>query len=77
MREPQSAEKIMLIGFGGKQTHPKCIYDLTLTVYGVKCVVHILVISSQSDEFIIGSNVLKCVIHVMKSNDDYWKFVSA
>lgn len=28
--EPQSVERIMLIGLGGKQTHPKCIYDTSL-----------------------------------------------
>lgn len=74
--EPDSTARIMLVGCGGKQTHPKCMYDLTLTVYGVKCIVPVLVVSGQHDGLIIGSNVIKCLMHVMKNNDDYWKFVS-
>lgn len=42
--EPQLAERILLVGCGGKQTRPKCIYDLTLTIYGMKCIVHALVV---------------------------------
>ncbi|KAJ8417020.1 hypothetical protein AAFF_G00282470 [Aldrovandia affinis] len=74
--EPQAAERIVLVGCGGKQTVPKCIYDLTLTIYGVKCLVPVLVIPGQRDELIIGSNVLKHLMREMKCNDDYWKFVS-
>ncbi|CAI5681706.1 unnamed protein product [Oreochromis niloticus] len=73
---PQSAERIVLVGCGGKQTHPKCIYDLTLTVHGVKCIVPVLVVSGQRDELIIGSNVLKYLMRVMKHSDDYCKLVS-
>ena len=75
--EPQPAERIVLVGCGGKKTHPKCIYDLTLTVYGVKCIVPVLVVSGQRDELIIGSNVLKHLMRVMKGTDDYWKLISA
>ncbi|XP_025759064.1 uncharacterized protein LOC112843922 [Oreochromis niloticus] len=74
--EPQSAERIVLVGCGGKQTHPKCVYDLALTVHGVKCMVPVLVVSGQRDELIIGSNVLKYLMRVMKHSDDYWKLVS-
>ncbi len=75
--EPQSAERIVLVGCGGKQTHPKCVYDLTLNVYGVKCIVPVLVVSGQRDELIIGSNVLKHLMRVMKGNDSYWKLIFA
>ncbi|KAJ8403215.1 hypothetical protein AAFF_G00354320 [Aldrovandia affinis] len=74
--EPQAAERIVLVGCGGKQTVPKCVYDLTLTIYGVTCLVPVLVIPGQCDELIIGSNVLKHLMREMKCNDDYWKFVS-
>ncbi|CAI5675080.1 unnamed protein product [Oreochromis niloticus] len=74
--EPQSAERIVLVGCGGKQIRPKCVYDLTLTVHGVKCIVPVLVVSGQRDELIIGSNVLKYLMRVMKHSDDYWKLVS-
>lgn len=75
--EPQPAERIMLIGCGGKQTHPKCMYDLTLNIYGVKCNVPVLVVPGQRDELIIGSNVLKHVMRIIKSNDIYWRLISA
>ncbi|KAK0138964.1 hypothetical protein N1851_024508 [Merluccius polli] len=74
--EPQSAERIVLVGCGGKQTRPKGIYDLTLTVYGVRCIVPVIVVPGQPDELIIGSNVLKHLMRVMKGSDDYWKLVS-
>ena len=77
MGEPQSAERIVLVGCGGKQTRPKGIYDLTLTVYGVECIVPVIVVPGQRDELIIGSNVLKHLMRVMKGSDDYWKLVSA
>lgn len=75
--EPQPAEQIMLIGCGGKQTHPKCMYDLTLNIHGVKCNVPVLVVPGQRDELIIGSNVLKHVMRIIKSNDIYWRLISA
>lgn len=34
------------------------------------------VVSGQRDELIIGSNVLKYLMRVMKHSDDYWKLVS-
>lgn len=74
--EPKSAERVLLVGCGGKQTHPKCIYDLTLSVYGMRCIVPVLVVPGQKDEVIIGSNVLKKLMSVLKSNEDYWKHVS-
>lgn len=76
MEVPQPAEKIVLIGCGGKKTHPKCVYELTMTIYGVKCIVPALVVSGQRDELIIGSNVIKYLMHALKSNNDYWELTS-
>lgn len=47
--EPKSAERILLVGCGGKQTHPKCIYNLTLSIFGMKCNVPVLVVPGQKD----------------------------
>lgn len=77
MGGPQSVERIVLVGCGGKQTHPKCMYDLNLTIYGVKCIVPVLVVPGQRDKFIIGSNVLKHLMRVMKGSDAYWRLISA
>lgn len=53
------------------------MYDLMMTVNGVKCIVPVLVVPGQRDELIIGSNVLKYLMHALKSNVDYWKLTSA
>lgn len=55
---------------------PKCTYDLEIEVYGFKFVVPTLVVPEQRDKFIIGSNVIKCVLQKMKSHDKYWELVS-
>lgn len=52
------------------------MYDLTMTVYGVKCIVPVLEVPGQRDELIVGSNVLKHLMHVLKCNVDYWKLIS-
>lgn len=36
-----------------------------------------LVVPGQRDELIIGSNVLKHLMHTLKNNVDYWKLTSA
>lgn len=76
-KEPESAERIVLVGCGGKQTRPRGVYDLTLSVYGVKCAVPVLLVPGQRDELIIGSNVLKHLARTMKSNENYWRLISA
>ncbi len=56
-------------GCGGLTVQPKCTYDLEIEVYGFKVVVPTLVVPGQRDEFIIGSNVIKCILQKMKSHD--------
>uniref|UniRef100_A0A9J7XGM7 ribonuclease H n=1 Tax=Cyprinus carpio carpio TaxID=630221 RepID=A0A9J7XGM7_CYPCA len=77
LEEPESAERIVLVGCGGKQTRPKGVYDLTLSVYGVKCAVPVLLVPGQRDELIIGLNVLKHLARTMKSDENYWRLISA
>ncbi|KAL1259005.1 hypothetical protein QQF64_009582 [Cirrhinus molitorella] len=67
---------VVLVGCGGLTTQPKFTYDLEIEVYGFKFVVPILVVPRQRDEFIIGSNMIKCVLQKMKSHDKYWELVS-
>lgn len=35
--KPHSADRIVLVRCGGKQSSLKCFYDLMLTVYGIYC----------------------------------------
>lgn len=67
---------VVLVGCGGLTIQPKCIYDMEIEVYGFKFVVPTLVVTGQRDEFIIGSNVIKCILQKMKSHDKYWELVS-
>lgn len=69
-------QEIMLIGCGGKATKPKCIYEVELKVYGERCMVPVLVVPGQKDDLIIGTNVIKFLMHSMKSSDDYWRILS-
>jgi len=74
---PQTvAGNVVLVGCGGLTIQPKCSYDLEIEVYGFKFVVPTLVVPGQRDEFIIGSNVIKCVVQKMKSHDKYWELIS-
>lgn len=74
--EKQTTEQIVfLVGCGGKQTRPKCMYKLKLQLYGVKCVIPTLVVPGQRHKLIIGSNVLKHLMPQMKNDDDYWRHI--
>jgi len=74
---PQTvAGNVVLVGCGGLTIQSKCLYNLEIEVYGFKFVVPTLVVPGQRDEFIIGSNVIKCVVQKMKSHDKYWELVS-
>lgn len=70
------SQEIMLIGCGGKITKPKCMYEVELKVYGERCLVPVLVVPGQRDDLIIGTNVIKFLMHQMKISDDYWRILS-
>jgi len=72
----QLKEQIVLVGCGGKQTKPKCMYEVELEVYGVQCIVPVLVVPGQRDDLILGTNVIKHIMHQMKSSDEYWRLIS-
>lgn len=71
--DKQLTEQVVLVGCGGHQTRPKCIYEVEIEVYGVQCFVPILVVPGQKDDLILGSNVIKYIMHEMKGSDDYWR----
>lgn len=55
---------------------PKCMHEMEMGLYGVKCIVPVLVVAGRKDEIIIGTNMLKYVVHQMKNDDIYWKLIS-
>lgn len=66
---------VIVVGCGGVKVKPKCIYDLKMTVYGIQMRVPVLVIPGQADAFIIGTNVIKHLLHCMKNDKAYWKLL--
>ncbi|KAL2087418.1 hypothetical protein ACEWY4_016246 [Coilia grayii] len=72
----QSEENIILVGCGGLQTRPEGFYDLEMQIYGVCFVVPTLVVPGQLDDLILGSNVIKHLIHDLKDDDSYWDLAS-
>ena len=59
---------------GGRRV--KSSIDVEMEVYGCKILVPILVVQGQHAEFILGTNVIKHIIHQYKLCDGYWKAVS-
>lgn len=70
-------QEIVLIGCGGTQSKPKCMYEMEMKLYGESCIVPVLVVSGQRDDLIIGTNVIRFLMHQLKITSDYWRLVSS
>lgn len=58
---------VVLIGCGCSRTVPSGVCDIVVEMYGCKVVVPVLVISGQSDDLIIVSNLLRFLVdHLRK-----------
>nr|XP_023676939.1 uncharacterized protein LOC111848834 [Paramormyrops kingsleyae] len=68
---------VVLVGCGGKTAYPKCFYDLEIEVYESKFVVPTLVVPGQRDDFIVGTNVIKSVLQIMRKRKEYWELISS
>ncbi len=67
---------VMLVGCGGVQVVPKCMYQLKMRVYEYEVSVPTLVVTGQRDELILGTNVLKFILSQFKQNPTYWHVVN-
>ena len=68
---------LVLVGCGGVQVKPKCVYQLEMNVYGREEVsVPTLVVPGQHDQIILGSNVIKHLIHHLKQTQSYWRVMN-
>ncbi|KAM7370275.1 hypothetical protein PAMP_011541 [Pampus punctatissimus] len=67
---------VVLIGCGGLRVKPKCAFDVEMEVYGCKMLVPTLVVPGQHDELILGTNIIKHILHQSKLCGSYWKTVS-
>ncbi len=70
-------QEIVLVGCGGKQSKSKCMYEMKMKLYGETCVVPVLVVPGQRDDLIIGTNVIRFLMHQLKITSDYWRLVSS
>ncbi|XP_066524972.1 uncharacterized protein [Hoplias malabaricus] len=64
------------LGCGGLQTQPDGFYDLEIQLHGTCCVIPSLVVPGQHDDIILGSNVIKHLIHDLKNDGEYWNIAS-
>ena len=62
----KSAEEFVIVGCGGNLVTPTAMYDLITSVYGYKVMIPVLVVPGQTDEMILGSNLIKWLISQMK-----------
>lgn len=59
---------VVLVGCGGTRTNPLGVCELDMDVYGCHVTVPTLVVDGQSDDLILGSNLLKHLIHQLRSS---------
>ncbi|KAL3999269.1 calcium/calmodulin-dependent serine protein kinase [Sarotherodon galilaeus] len=64
--ERRSAEDIVIVGCGGHLVTPSAMYDLTVSIYGFKVVIPVLVVPGQADDMILGSNAIKWLISQLR-----------
>lgn len=50
--------------------------EIDLNVYGISCLVPVLIVPSQHDDLILGTNLIKHLMHQMKGTDEYWRLIS-
>lgn len=67
---------IILVGCGGVQVQPKCIYQLEMEVYGHVVSVPTLVVQGQRDQLILGTNVIKYLLCQFKQAPSYWRVMN-
>ncbi|KAK0136929.1 hypothetical protein N1851_026899 [Merluccius polli] len=72
----QSAHDIVIVGCGGHRVTPTAIYDLQVSVYGCSMTVPTLVVPGQSEEMILGTNVIKRLLTCLRETSGYWKLMS-
>ena len=47
-----------------------------VNVYGISCLVPGLIVPGQHDDLILGTNLIKHLMHQMKGTDEYWRLIS-
>ncbi len=63
---------LTLIGCGGQRTTPQGVCDVQMKVFNCSFSVPALIVDGQNADLILGSNVIKHLIHDMKVSSDFW-----
>lgn len=72
----QEATDIVFVGCGGARVKPSSIVDLEMEIYGCKLSVPTFVVANQQDDLLVGSNVIRHLLHQFKTDSSYWEAVS-
>ncbi|KAK0150866.1 hypothetical protein N1851_008029 [Merluccius polli] len=70
-------QDVVLVGCGGSLSKPKCMYEVKMKLYGESCIVPVLVVPGQRDDLIVGTNVIRFIMHQLKVTSNYWNLVSS
>ncbi len=76
LESDQPHANVLLVGCGGVQVKPKCIYQLKMCVYGHSVIVPTLVVPGQKDQLIVGTNVIKYILSQLKQSQCYWRVMN-
>ncbi len=71
-----SPTSVVLISCGGSRTSPVGVCELQMRVFGSCFSVPTLIVEGQSDDLILGSNVMKHLIRTLKHSGDFWERMS-
>lgn len=68
-----SPTSVVLVGCGGLRTNPVGVCELQMRVFGCCFSVPTLIAEVQNDDLILGINVIKYLIRVLKHSGDFWE----
>ncbi len=63
---------LTLIGCGGQITSPLEVFDVKMKVFNCSFSVPALIVDGQNADIILGSNVIRHLVHDMKVCSDFW-----
>lgn len=75
--EDEFSTDVTLIGVGGRRVCPKSAFNIHMEINNCKMIVPTIVVKGQHDDLIIGTNVIKYILHESKKCSTYWTAISA
>uniref|UniRef100_A0A8C6KM80 Gypsy retrotransposon integrase-like protein 1 n=2 Tax=Nothobranchius TaxID=28779 RepID=A0A8C6KM80_NOTFU len=72
----QEGTDVVFVGCGGARVKPTSIIDLEMEIYGCKLLVPTFVVNNQQADLLVGSNVIRHLLHQLKNDSSYWEAIS-